>query len=189
LSGWKKCVVSRGETPCTETYALIAVVSASSPAGYGGVPPPALEHAPGRCLNPQPETAALRNLQGNFSVVGTWPCPISRWPVSYQRFHLQTRGKCVNVIALASKLMHRDGCADRCSVGVLAGGLRWRPAASFSARTGVPEPAAGDGCATRFAGGTSPFVETWPSNPRYLAHHEEAGGRLGIDVHHPLHRQ
>src|ERR1039458_1430000 len=35
---------------------------ASAPAGSGGVPPPVGEHAPGRCLNPPPGTAAPRML-------------------------------------------------------------------------------------------------------------------------------
>ena len=38
------------------------VAQASTPAGSGGVPPPVGEHAPGRCLNPPPGTAALRIL-------------------------------------------------------------------------------------------------------------------------------
>ena len=38
------------------------VARASSPAGSGGVPPPVGEHAPGRCLNPPPGTAAPRIL-------------------------------------------------------------------------------------------------------------------------------
>jgi hypothetical protein len=37
------------------------VAQASAPAGSGGVSPPVGEHAPGRCLNPQPGTAALRH--------------------------------------------------------------------------------------------------------------------------------
>ena len=39
-----------------------AVAQASSPASSGGVPPPVGEHAPGRCLNPPPGTAATRIL-------------------------------------------------------------------------------------------------------------------------------
>jgi predicted helicase len=39
-----------------------SVAQASSPAGSGGVPPPVGEHAPGRCLNPPPGTAAPRIL-------------------------------------------------------------------------------------------------------------------------------
>jgi predicted helicase len=38
------------------------VAQASSPAGFGGVPPPVGEHAPGRCVNPPPGTAAPRIL-------------------------------------------------------------------------------------------------------------------------------
>ena len=38
------------------------VAQASSPAGSGDVPPPVGEHAPGRCLNPPPGTAAPRIL-------------------------------------------------------------------------------------------------------------------------------